>query len=445
MNIKVTTAIKRHQMLHPGDTVLVALSGGADSMVLLRVLSSLKEQLGIELYAAHFNHGIRGEEAERDARFCAEVCEKMGVKLFTEKADIPALAAQKGIGLEECGRQERYAFFERIMPEAKVATAHTLSDCEETFLFNLARGSALKGLCSIPPVRGNVIRPLIDCSRTEIEKYCEENGIEYVTDSTNLSDEYTRNHLRHNAVPQLKKINPSFDSAFARCVESLRDDEALLESLTAKVLEQSKLDDGYKVNVLRDAHSSLKKRAVAAIIEELCGEKPSAVHIDAVCDLLQKGGNTQILGGVNLCVYNGLLKKQPQKIEPWEQNFALGISRFTLFSIKTELFDKNNKINIQKFNKELLANVIDYDKIKGALFWSSMREGDKIRPRGRGVTKQLRRIFNETGVEPAKRQGIPVLRDREGIVWVAGVGVDQRAAVDGSTESLLFLEVLENA
>ncbi len=444
MNIKVISAIKRHQMLRSGDTVLVALSGGADSMVLLHVLSGLKDELGIELCAAHFNHGIRGTEADRDENFCIEACEKAGVKLFCERADIPALAAQKGIGLEECGRQERYAFFARVMPDAKVATAHTLSDCEETFLFNLARGSSLKGLCSIPPVRDNIIRPLIDCSRAEIEKYCEENGVDYVTDSTNLSDDYTRNRLRHNAVPQLKKINPSFDSAFSRCVESLREDEDLLSTLAESVLERAKTPDGYKVNVLADVHSSLKKRAVAAVIEELCGEKPSAVHIEAVCALLQKGGSTQVPGSVSLCVYGGLLKKQPAAIMPWEKEFSAGAAEFPLFSVNAEIYNKNNKINIQKFNKQLLAKAIDYDKIKEPLFWSSMREGDKIKPAGRGVTKQLRRIFNEKGIEPELRNGIPVLRDGQGIVWVAGVGVDERFAVDDGSESLLFLEVLEN-
>ena len=319
MKNKAILAIERHHMLRTGDTVLVALSGGADSMALLHVLHSLKDQYSITLSAAHFNHGIRGEEAMRDENFCKAVCEKMQIELFTDYMDIPKLAAEKGIGVEECGRNERYAFFERVAPNAKIATAHTLSDCEETFLFNLARGTSLKGLTSIPAVRGNIIRPLIDCSRAKIESYCNENNIKYVTDSTNLSDEYTRNHLRLNIIPQLKKINPAFDASFLRCVQSLREDEELLDALTLSVIERAKTADGYRCDVLNGVHMSLRKRAAAKIIEEFSGEKPQTVHIDAVCDIVSAGGSTQVATGISLYVHAGILKKMPEAVGEWEQ------------------------------------------------------------------------------------------------------------------------------
>ena len=430
-------------MLHPGDTVLVALSGGADSMALLHVLNSLKQRYSINLLAAHFNHGIRGEEAARDENFCRETCKNMGIELFTAYADIPKIAAEKGMGVEECGREERYAFFARVAPNAKVATAHTLSDCEETFLFNLARGASLKGLTSIPAVRGNIIRPLIDCSRTEIEQYCKENNIEYVTDSTNLSDEYTRNHLRINVVPQLKKINPAFDSSFLRCVESLREDEDLLDTLALSVLERARTPGGYTAAVLNGVHPSLKKRAVAKIIEEISGEKPQAVHIDAVCAVLSNGGSVQVCGATSLYVHSGTLKKLPEQIKPWQQEMRTGINILPLNQVNIEFYDEKNKINIQKINKEVLANVIDYDKINGALLFSSMREGDKIRPYGRGVTKALRRLFNEMRIEPALRGGVPVLRDDVGVVWVSGVGVNERVAADENTKRMFYIETLD--
>lgn len=443
MKNKVVKAIERHQMLHPGDTVLVALSGGADSMALLHVLYSLKDRYNIGLIAAHFNHGIRGEEAKRDEDFCKDACGKLGIELFAEYMDIPFLAKERGIGIEECGRKERYAFFEKTAPDAKIATAHTLSDCEETFLFNLTRGASLKGLTSIPAVRGNIIRPLSDCSRSDIEKYCRDNNIEFVTDSTNLSDEYTRNHIRLNVIPQLKKINPSFDASFLRCVQSLREDEDLLDTLTESLLERARVADGFSSEVLNDVHPSLKKRAVAKIIEEITCEKPQSIHIDAVCDLLSYGGSTQVCGSVSLYVHSGKLKKMPESIDPWQQEMQQGINILPYKRVNIELYDEKNKINIQKFNKELLAKVIDYDKIKGALLFSSMREGDKIRPYGRGVTKVLRRIFNEKHIEPAVRYGIPVLRDDAGVVWVSGVGIDERVSADEKTEKLLFVETLD--
>ncbi len=441
MNLKVKQTIERHHMLNPGDTVLVALSGGADSMALLNVLYSLKDEYSLTLCAAHFNHGIRGDEAKRDEDFCVSVCREMGVELFVGCADIPALAKQKGIGVEECGRQERYAFFEHVAPGAKVATAHTLSDCEETFLFNLARGASLKGLTSIPPVRGNIIRPLIDCSRDDIEYYCEQNNIAYVTDSTNLQDEYTRNRLRHKAVPELKKVNPSFDSAFSRCVNSIREDEELLSMLSDAAVERARLTDGFLTEPIAVLHPSLRRRAVATVIEEFTGEKPQAHHIEAVCGIIEAGGDTQISGGISLRVSSGVLRKVKPKSEEWYCEACFGINNLPYGDIKLELFDKNNKINIQNFNKHLLDNALNYDKINGKLFFSSIREGDKIRLRGRGVTKQLRRIFSEMHIEPELRRSIPVLRDSDGIVWVSGVGVADRAAVDSSTDSVVMITV----
>lgn len=442
MKIKAIRAIERHQMLHPGDTVLAALSGGADSMALLHVLYSLKDEYNIKIIAAHFNHGIRGDEAKRDENFCVEVCKSLGIQLFVGFADIPALAKEKGIGVEECGRKERYAFFERIAPEAKIATAHTLSDCEETFLFNLARGASLKGLGSIPPVRDNIIRPLIYCSRDDIEKYCAENNIPFVTDSTNLSDEYTRNSIRHNIVPQLKKINPSFDSAFERCLSSLREDEELLDILSSSVLENARAENGWLAENLNAVHPSLKRRAVAKIIEEITAEKPQAHHIEAVCDILSHGGSTQILTGVSLCVYNGVIAKEEIEADEWEQDFVVGTNFLPYETVNSSFYDKNDKINIQKFNKQLLANAIDYDKIKGVLIFGSIKQGDKIRPKGRGVTKQLRRIFNENHIPPFYRNRISVLRDDSGVVWVNGVGVDERVSADENTGRLLILEAV---
>ena len=439
MNRKIIRTIERHQMLSKGDTVLVALSGGADSMALLNVLYELKEQYSLALFAAHFNHSIRGAEAKRDEDFCVAFCRKLGVKIFTESADIPALAKQKGIGLEECGRQERYAFFERVLPGSKVATAHTLSDCEETFLFNLARGSSLKGLTSIPPVRGNIIRPLIDCSRSEIESYCARNNIPFVTDSTNLQDEYTRNRIRHNTVPQLQEINPAFDSAFERCVNNLREDEELLSLLAQEAVNRARKEKGYSAQELSCLHPSVRRRAVAAVIEEITSEKPQSHHIESVVSLLDGGGDVQVCGGVSLRVSKGVLAKVGEACGDWCTEVITGVNSLPDCDIKIIHFDKNNKINIQNFNKQLLDNALDYDKIKGQLFFTSIRQGDKIRLRGRGVTKQLRRIFSEMNIQPELRKSIPVLRDSEGVLWVSGVGVCERAAISADSENVIVI------
>ena len=180
-------------MFRPDARVVAAVSGGSDSMAMLTALNMLKAEYGFTLCAAHVNHCLRGNDADSDEAFVCEKCREMGVELYVKKADVRRLAAEKGIGLEECGRQVRYEFFESLGDDVIIATAHNLSDKTETFLFNFSRGSALRGLCSIPAVRGNVVRPLIDCSKAEILEFCEKNGIEYVTDATNSDVDYSRN------------------------------------------------------------------------------------------------------------------------------------------------------------------------------------------------------------------------------------------------------------
>ena len=212
---KTEAAIKKYDLLSGGDSVIIALSGGADSVTLLSVLNSIKEKYNLKLYAAHLNHGIRGEEADNDEKFCKVLCENYNVQLFVKHIDVPKLCTEQKISAELCGRNERYKFFDELSAKlnAKVATAHTASDNAETLLFNLCRGSSLAGAAAIPPKRGNIIRPLITLTRNEIESYCAENSLSYVTDSTNMSDSYTRNKIRHKVIPALKEVNPQAESA----------------------------------------------------------------------------------------------------------------------------------------------------------------------------------------------------------------------------------------
>ena len=204
---KALSAVEKYNMLSPGAAVIAAVSGGADSMAMLLFLMKISERYSLSLTVAHVNHGLRGEEARRDEEYVRSFCEKNSLRFEVLHADVAALAKQSGETCEECGRRVRYEFFESIDKNAKIATAHTASDNAETMLFNLARGSSLKGLCGIPPVRGNIIRPLIFCTREDIEAFCRENSLDFVTDSTNLTLDYSRNKIRHIAVPALKEIN----------------------------------------------------------------------------------------------------------------------------------------------------------------------------------------------------------------------------------------------
>ncbi len=195
-------------MIDRGDTVVVGVSGGADSVCLLHFLSTIRGEYDIVLKAVHINHGIRGEEAERDEIFVKSLCEKLCVELFTFHRDVPSLAKEFGLGIEECGRRVRYEAFSSLNAD-KIAVAHTSSDNFETVLFNLIRGTSLTGISGIKPKRDKIIRPLINITRSEVEDYCAENELDYIIDSTNLSTEYTRHKIRHNVIPILKSINPS--------------------------------------------------------------------------------------------------------------------------------------------------------------------------------------------------------------------------------------------
>ena len=201
MKSQVLKAIERFSLLD-NRNITVALSGGADSMALLSVLLEIKGEFSLNITAAHFNHRIRGAEADRDEAFVKEYCEKKGVELFLGSGDVPSYAKEQGLSLELAARELRYEFLKSVS-KGNVATAHTASDNAETVIFNLTRGSGAEGLCGIPPKRDIFIRPLILATREQIEEYCKENDIPFVNDSTNFCDDYTRNKIRHNVIPVL--------------------------------------------------------------------------------------------------------------------------------------------------------------------------------------------------------------------------------------------------
>lgn len=225
MNHNARATIEEFSMLAQGDTVAAAVSGGADSVALLDFLCAQLD-LGLTVRACHLNHCLRGEESDRDEQLVRTMCAQYGVALDVRRVDVRALAHTRGLSLETAAREARYAFFEEVARThgCKIATAHTLSDAAETVVLNLARGTGIAGLCGIPPVRGDIVRPLIGCTRAQTEAYCAAHGLCYVTDSTNLTDSCTRNHIRHNILPQLFRVNPGALEAVGRMTAALRRD-----------------------------------------------------------------------------------------------------------------------------------------------------------------------------------------------------------------------------
>jgi len=242
MQESIKTTIIKHKMLTPGDSVIIGLSGGADSVALLHILLELRDELKLsEIIPVHINHNLRGDESASDESFVSELCADLNLPLATYQADVKALADVKNLGIEESGRILRYAFMDgaRIAFNAqKIAVGHNQDDNAETVLMNLCRGSGLKGLCGIPPLNGNIVRPLIETSRAQIEKYLQVKKIPFITDASNNSNEYTRNRVRHNVIPVLEtNINPNASVVIARNATWLKADEDYLESIARKALE----------------------------------------------------------------------------------------------------------------------------------------------------------------------------------------------------------------
>ena len=223
-------AFLRTQGVQAWAKAIVGLSGGADSVCLLHVLQSL-DALPLHLTAVHVNHGLRGEEAARDERFCRQFCETLGVEFCSVHVGVPAESAKTGEGHEACGRRLRYEAFRKAAGEdGYILTAHTADDNAETVLMHLLRGTGLSGLGGIPPVRGNILRPLLSCTRADVERYCAKYDLTYMTDSTNESDLYLRNRVRREVLPVFKSMNPSVLEAFSRMTEAVRADEPYLKA-----------------------------------------------------------------------------------------------------------------------------------------------------------------------------------------------------------------------
>lgn len=288
---KVLETVELYKMLRNGDKVIVALSGGADSVTLLHCLKALESELGIEVYACHVNHNLRGEDSDGDQAYVQSLCEKTKTPLRVFSVDVSG-TVQKHQSIEERARELRYEAFRRLSEElgAKVATAHNACDNTETVLMNMLRGTGLKGLCGIPPVRDYLIRPLIGCSRDEILGYCKENVLRYVTDITNFSTAYTRNKIRIEFIPKLLEINPSLFEAVRRMTQNLASDSEFLEGMAREALDGARLGGGvYASDRLRMLPSPILTRAVSFMLKEK-GIEPSSLRINGFIGIIVKGG-----------------------------------------------------------------------------------------------------------------------------------------------------------
>lgn len=431
---EVKNAVARYNMPLSGRTVAVGVSGGADSMALLHVLFELKDEYGMNIIACHVNHGIRGETADRDEKFVVEACKKLGVEVRVLRADVPGTAKKMHLGVEECGRRIRYDFFNSVADDAIIATAHTLSDRSETMLLNITRGASVKGLCSIPAVRGNIVRPLIDCTRADIEKYCSDNSIAFVTDETNFEDIYSRNRIRLNVIPELKKLNPSLEKAFLRLISNAEEENDFMDGFSREILGKVRLAECYDAGLLNKQHRAVRKRVIFEIINTETGIIPEAVHIEQVDGILS-GGRTEIIGSTVVEVKNGILKINPEtdNYPDWKCDFDRLIAEAPFGKIKGEIIHRNNLPPKQSVHNK----VLDYGSIVGHCVLRNRRPGDKMKLAGSSCTKTLKKLFSEKHIE--NRNSAAVLADEAGICWVQGLGCADRCKIKAETDKILII------
>lgn len=444
---KVLAAVRREQLLPPHSSVAVGLSGGADSVALLHLLLSLREELSLDTISAiHVNHGLRGEEAQRDQCFVEELCAKWQVPLTVHVCDVAALAEAERCGVEEAGRTVRYRLFDAF--DGKVATAHTASDNVETLLLNLCRGSGLHGLAGIPSVRGSVIRPLIDCTRDEIEAYCAEKGLSYVTDSTNTDTAYSRNRIRHCVLPQLKEINPQVETAITRLISRAKDWDAELSALAHIVFDIATVAPGeYLRDVLLKETSCVRDAVLREILGQAGRQRGSEQHIRALNRVLETGGSVSIPGNRRATVVGNRLciTVQSEPIVPFTFDNVKPNVRYTidgtvwcLESVSREEYEQ--KLN---FSKNRFVNAFDCDKLCGSMTLRQWQPADAYHPAGRGCGKTLKKLFNEAALTVAEKSVIPVLCDEQGIVTVGEYVCDERVRITENTQRVMMLKRME--
>lgn len=434
MRDKFLGFVAENDLIHSGDSVIVALSGGADSVTLLHLLISIKELYNLTLYAAHFNHHIRAQEADRDAEFVRKLCKERGVECFFKDADIPELAEERGISVELCGRRERYRFFEELSAQyhAKIATAHTVSDNTETVLMNLIRGAGISGLKGIPLRRGSIIRPLLCFERAEIERYCERQGLSYVTDSTNLDTVYTRNKIRLQVLPLLRELNPSLDEGVGRTALLMRDADKYLDKISKKELKFCETAYGYSCEKLLGLESAVLSYALRNILDEK-GAPYEYRHIELLKDALKSSGSVDVGGGFRAVCAQGVLRIT--KGEGEREDFSVPFpGEYAVLQPVEQLCREDKKVY-----KKFLQHAVRCDIITQNTVVRHRRAGDTFTDPYRGVTKTLKKLFNERKIPRERRDDILLIAEGSRVLYLGeGIGPSKEALADPERDKEIY-------
>ena len=406
--------------------VLIGFSGGADSVMLLLFLLEFRRRHSLDFTIAccHINHGIRGEEAERDEKFSKKLCDSLGVEIITKGFLVPMLARSSGCSIEEAARIIRYTCFDNIIRGRDdifcAAVAHNMSDSVETVIFNILRGSGSRGASGIRPVRDNIIRPLIRISKKDIISSLSENNIPYVTDSSNLSDEYSRNYIRHNVIPSLEGVCNDPERMISRFADNVRMDDDYIRSVAENFISNHSV-------IMNSDLASLHQSVFARVLAILAGKSGASVSYKIASDiraLLDKDNfSYSLIGSASFVCERGECRVSRDTSEGSDFCFEVkdGITDLSpLNAVFLISKDKNDKSYLNVYKISIQAN-LSSAIIKGSLYLRPKKDGDTIYYGG--MTHKLKKLFSDAKIPRSKRGLIPILCDDDGVVWVPGFGV----------------------
>ena len=475
MKREVLAYIKQNKMIEKNDVVLAGVSGGSDSMAMLRILKELQPELKFMLRVVHVHHGIRGQEADRDSSFVENICREWQIPCMVYYYDVPKLSRKWKLGEEETGRIVRKEAFQKEIsawnPETRIriALAHNQEDLAETMIHNLCRGTGLRGLCTMRPVDGEIIRPILCLSREKIADYLKEENISHIQDSTNLSDEYTRNRIRHHILPMLEQqVNIKAPAHMAETAARISQAEEYLTQQSSQVLKDYRTDNGYYFTEKFFMEPQIiQVYALQQAMEQLAGRRKdlAAVHYEKVLELyeMQTGRRISLpyhmearrdYEGVRLCRYGeeksaGMIGEKHKGSDIQNGKTVCGknisdrewkiripgtvTSPLGIFSAEIFLYE-GQKIEEKKYTKWM-----DYDKIEKNPYIRTRRTGDYMVINAQGNTKKLNRCMIDEKIPSEYRDSIPLIACGKEILWMVGSRMNERYKINPKTRKVLVL------
>ena len=459
--LKVKKTIQKHAMLNNGDQIMVAVSGGVDSVVLLHLLKRLKDDYSLELIVAHLNHSIRQEEAKRDADFVSTLAFSYNLQYELGIEDVPKIATREGLSLQEAARKARYNFFDEVRQRNganKVALGHHMDDQVETVIMRFLRGAGTKGLKGMDAVREGVyIRPLIDITRKEIEDYAQDQCLSFVTDATNFKDIYLRNKVRNELLPFLEtNYNPNINEDIVRLSRLMKRDDEYLESVAENHLKDLlEVDNEDVVTVglkpLLSIHKAIRTRVLRSLWKRLSGHTSGIYnyHIESILNLLESetpNSNIDLPSGIRFVREYGnvsFTKKTEDSAPPFKH--TLNIPGVTVIpeaglTLKSKIVEGSNKNGIDLTSNKNKA-FFDYDRLHSPIYVRGFEPGDCFIPFGMEGKKKVKDLFIDLKIPRIKRTNIPLLFSQDNLVWVVGLRRSEKAKVIDSTNTVLKLEI----